>query len=166
MNTNPYNGGAGVSQPGRGNERSNSSAGLRPTEASSTGNAPQPHYQHLQPRVDNLDLDTYIMSGFCDMAQAPATQTFDSQDSQPPAAHHPHPPQPPGRGLGDYDPVSHPSETAGNETSIFARAGLSPNDEPSHGTLVISASGRSKYLGPSAASEWLKDVGCLRFGPS
>ena len=30
--------------------------------------------------------------------------------------------------------------------------------EQSHGTLVISHSGRSKYLGPSAASEWLKDV--------
>jgi hypothetical protein len=36
--------------------------------------------------------------------------------------------------------------------------GHSPSNEPSHGTLVISASGRSKYLGPSAASEWLKDV--------
>lgn len=35
---------------------------------------------------------------------------------------------------------------------------VSPPTEPSHGTLVISASGRSKYLGPSAASEWLKDV--------
>ena len=28
----------------------------------------------------------------------------------------------------------------------------------SRGTLVLSTSGRSKYLGPSAASEWLKDV--------
>lgn len=28
----------------------------------------------------------------------------------------------------------------------------------SFGTLVISHSGRSKYLGPTAASEWLKDV--------
>jgi hypothetical protein len=35
---------------------------------------------------------------------------------------------------------------------------VSPPNEASHGTLVISASGRSKYLGPSAASEWLKDV--------
>jgi hypothetical protein len=32
--------------------------------------------------------------------------------------------------------------------------------EQSHGTLVISSTGRSKYLGPTAASEWLKDV-CL-----
>lgn len=39
--------------------------------------------------------------------------------------------------------------------------GYSPSNEPSHGTLVISASGRSKYLGPSAASEWLKDVRAL-----
>lgn len=30
--------------------------------------------------------------------------------------------------------------------------------EQSHGTLVISSTGRSKYLGPTAASEWLKDV--------
>jgi hypothetical protein len=35
---------------------------------------------------------------------------------------------------------------------------VSPSNEASHGTLVISSSGRSKYLGPSAASEWLKDV--------
>jgi hypothetical protein len=30
--------------------------------------------------------------------------------------------------------------------------------DQSFGTLVISHSGRSKYLGPTAASEWLKDV--------
>ena len=41
----------------------------------------------------------------------------------------------------------------------FKQSIVSPSNEPSHGTLVISASGRSKYLGPSAASEWLKDVG-------
>ncbi|KAK6909911.1 hypothetical protein L486_00437 [Kwoniella mangroviensis CBS 10435] len=32
----------------------------------------------------------------------------------------------------------------------------SPENQ-SHGTLVISQGGRSKYLGPTAASEWLKD---------
>jgi hypothetical protein len=37
-----------------------------------------------------------------------------------------------------------------------------PNaDEHSYGTLVISRSGRSKYLGRTAASEWLKNV-CRR----
>ncbi|WWC94364.1 hypothetical protein V866_001206 [Kwoniella sp. B9012] len=30
-------------------------------------------------------------------------------------------------------------------------------DNQSHGTLVITQGGRSKYLGPTAASEWLKD---------
>lgn len=35
--------------------------------------------------------------------------------------------------------------------------GTSPDDQ-SFGTLVISQSGRSKYLGPTAASEWLQDV--------
>lgn len=33
----------------------------------------------------------------------------------------------------------------------------SPHDQSS-GTLVIDHNGRSKYLGPSAASEWLRDV--------
>lgn len=32
----------------------------------------------------------------------------------------------------------------------------------SHGTLVISKSGRSKYLGRTAASEWLKNVSLAR----
>lgn len=31
-----------------------------------------------------------------------------------------------------------------------------PND--AHGTLLLSREGRSKYLGPTAGSEWLKDV--------
>lgn len=31
----------------------------------------------------------------------------------------------------------------------------------SHGTLMLSKGGRSKYLGPTAGSEWLKDVGNL-----
>ena len=31
----------------------------------------------------------------------------------------------------------------------------------SHGTLMLSKGGRSKYLGPTAGSEWLKDVSCL-----
>lgn len=30
----------------------------------------------------------------------------------------------------------------------------------SHGTLMLSQGGRSKYLGPTAGSEWLKDVCC------
>ena len=49
--------------------------------------------------------------------------------------------------------------------SATAHIELSPSNpterspqEQSFGTLVISHSGRSKYLGPSAASEWLKDV--------
>lgn len=32
------------------------------------------------------------------------------------------------------------------------------SEERSLGTLVIGQHGRSKYLGPNAASEWLKDV--------
>lgn len=43
-------------------------------------------------------------------------------------------------------------------TNIFGNAPVDSGDEQSHGTLVISHTGRSKYLGPTAASEWLKDV--------
>lgn len=31
-----------------------------------------------------------------------------------------------------------------------------PHD--AHGTLMVSREGRSRYLGPTAGSEWLKDV--------
>jgi hypothetical protein len=44
------------------------------------------------------------------------------------------------------------------QDGVLKHSVVSPSNEASHGTLVISASGRSKYLGPSAASEWLKDV--------
>ena len=44
------------------------------------------------------------------------------------------------------------------QDGVVRQSVVSPSNEASHGTLVISASGRSKYLGPSAASEWLKDV--------
>lgn len=36
---------------------------------------------------------------------------------------------------------------------------LQAPDDPSFGTLVLGQGGRSKYLGPTAASEWLRDVG-------
>jgi hypothetical protein len=48
--------------------------------------------------------------------------------------------------------------------AVVRQTVVSPSNEASHGTLVISASGRSKYLGPSAASEWLKDVSCASLG--
>lgn len=35
-------------------------------------------------------------------------------------------------------------------------------EEQSHGTLMLTQGGRSKYLGPTAASEWLKDVSLRR----
>lgn len=35
---------------------------------------------------------------------------------------------------------------------------ISPSDDTSFGTLAIGRGGRSKWLGPTAASEWLRDV--------
>ena len=46
-------------------------------------------------------------------------------------------------------------------TSVFSHA---TSDRPdggekvSHGTLMLSGGGQSRYLGPTAGSEWLKDV--------
>lgn len=50
------------------------------------------------------------------------------------------------------------SPIEGPPDGVVRQSVVSPSNEASHGTLVISASGHSKYLGPSAASEWLKDV--------
>lgn len=36
----------------------------------------------------------------------------------------------------------------------------------SHGTLMLSKGGRTKYLGPTAGSEWLRDVGAIVSKPS
>lgn len=52
-------------------------------------------------------------------------------------------------------------------SSHIARSGRQnvsqPADDAAHGSygiLMISEGGRSKYLGPTAGSEWLKDVRC------
>jgi hypothetical protein len=64
----------------------------------------------------------------------------------------------------DYDTPSqhaqsnHSRPSRGGGTSVFPDVGYSPQDL-GHGTLVMSRSGAaSKYLGHTAASEWLKDV--------
>ncbi|WVQ68695.1 uncharacterized protein L199_006904 [Kwoniella botswanensis] len=53
------------------------------------------------------------------------------------------------------------TSAAGKQDTRFEETNPSPTAEPSHGTLVISHTGSSKYLGPSAASEWLKDAEVL-----
>jgi hypothetical protein len=51
-------------------------------------------------------------------------------------------------------------QNTGSAIADLATSGqLPPNvEEHSYGTLVISRSGRSKYLGRTAASEWLKNA--------
>lgn len=66
-------------------------------------------------------------------------------------------------------PLEGPDVTAGLIRPGKGDSGPSASDEfhdghddsTSYGTLVIADSGRGKYLGPSAASEWLKDVRVL-----
>jgi hypothetical protein len=50
-----------------------------------------------------------------------------------------------------------------NNESIFSNppshgVGGPGEESGSHGTLMLSKGGRSRYLGPTAGSEWLKDV--------
>ncbi|ODN81761.1 hypothetical protein L202_02144 [Cryptococcus amylolentus CBS 6039] len=47
--------------------------------------------------------------------------------------------------------------TGENKETIKHSPDMDTEGEQSHGTLVISHGGRSKYLGPTAASEWLRD---------
>lgn len=51
---------------------------------------------------------------------------------------------------------SFPEHSALSNHATFATP--SEPAEHSFGTLVITESGRSKWLGPTAASDWLKDV--------
>ncbi|WVW79040.1 hypothetical protein I302_101003 [Kwoniella bestiolae CBS 10118] len=56
-------------------------------------------------------------------------------------------------------PFPQPSTTTvSSQHARLGDADPSPTAELSHGTLVMSHTGSSKYLGPSAASEWLKDA--------
>lgn len=45
-----------------------------------------------------------------------------------------------------------------NSTTNVTHASLDDDANEAHGTLMLSREGRSKYLGPTAGSEWLKDV--------
>ncbi|BEI84665.1 hypothetical protein CcaverHIS002_0500660 [Cutaneotrichosporon cavernicola] len=77
----------------------------------------------------------------------------------------------------DFSDVGpHPASTpsAGGAVSRPVATFLSPSaqapdtssEDQSFGTLVISQSGRSKYLGPTAASEWLKDQEVIETPPA
>ncbi|KAK5094261.1 hypothetical protein LTS08_008681 [Lithohypha guttulata] len=45
-----------------------------------------------------------------------------------------------------------------NSTTNVTHASLDDDANEAHGTLMLSREGRSKYLGPTAGSEWLKDL--------
>lgn len=62
------------------------------------------------------------------------------------------------RGGTDLGSHHHPARSGGSSSP-------SSEGELGDGTLVISASGRSKYVGPTAGSEWLVDVSCSQTGP-
>ena len=54
-------------------------------------------------------------------------------------------------------PGPHVGPSASTETSMFRGPEPSPNEQ-SHGTLVIDKTGRSRYFGATAGTEWLKNV--------
>ncbi|GMK58493.1 hypothetical protein CspeluHIS016_0505250 [Cutaneotrichosporon spelunceum] len=76
--------------------------------------------------------------------------------------------------FSDVGPSRPAAASAGGAVSGAPDAFLSPSapaddaspEDQSFGTLVISQSGRSKYLGPTAASEWLKDQEVIETPPA
>ena len=155
MSTNENGAGAGQPGPSIG-ESSNMGTGFGPTDTSSSTIAP-PGHQQYQSQAGNIN--TYERPESRNGAPASSGQSFNTQDYQPFPTQQHQATQPPNRTFSTHSHVISQSPDTGRfDASMFTQTGMSPNDEPSHGTLVISASGRSKYLGPSAASEWLKDV--------
>lgn len=77
--------------------------------------------------------------------------------SDPPGGWSPHTSLPRPAPAGTLVGVALPVPISNAREIAVGTSHTSP-DEKSFGTLVISQSGRSKYLGPTAASEWLKDV--------
>lgn len=154
MNTN--NNEAGAGQPGLGIGGSNLGTGFSQSDNTSVAVV----QADQQPRGSHSgDLFTYDTSGSYNAAPSSALRSLETQNRQTYSAQHTQLSEPLNQTFSNHDHViSHSPNTGGLDTSVFQQTGMSPNDEPSHGTLVISASGRSKYLGPSAASEWLKDV--------
>jgi hypothetical protein len=60
-------------------------------------------------------------------------------------------------------PIAGPS--VNSETSMFRGPEPSPNEQ-SHGTLVIDKTGRSRYFGATAGTEWLKNVSLVLSEPN
>lgn len=119
-----------------------------------------------QTRLDP-PLSSYVNDTSINVASGSTAHAFESRGNSAFPHHH----QPP---LPTSQTQQRPQSFANNqspdqdlgESLVRHTTVLSPADEPSHGTLVISSSGRSKYLGPSAASEWLKDASSAIYLPS
>ena len=165
MNTNDKGGSASTGHLGQATDGTGSNLGQqisRPQDSSSS-NSVQPIHQQYQPLGGSIN--TYDHSRNQNVAPVSAVHAFETQNYQNyNLQQQPLPPQqqPLAQNYINHSHVTSQSpDNGGFDQSIFKQTGMSPNDEPSHGTLVISASGRSKYLGPSAASEWLKDVSHL-----
>ena len=77
---------------------------------------------------------------------------------QPNSSHSPTTMPPPGQLA--RDPSSAPSGTSGSNHP-HTRAVDAENADGSYGTLMVSKGGQSKYLGPTAGSEWLQAVSTL-----
>jgi hypothetical protein len=112
-------------------------------------------------RVTDVDVD--IFRGFTDSlpqadqastaSQNQALMTNQARASDAGFSHH---------NVGPFQNQVTTSPLPRPSSSSLSQSPLEQTNEQSHGTLVISHTGRSKYLGPTAASEWLKDVCAVR----
>lgn len=145
-------------------QNQNTHPNISPSIPSTSNTQPQPIPQHrpsdplsfspsvlasapLQPNTADIDFLRNFSTSFPPNPNHAGPSTFPMPSSVPIRPTH------------TFTQASLPTSS----TNIFGNAAVDPTDEQSHGTLVISHTGRSKYLGPTAASEWLKDVsvGCM-----
>ncbi|WRT69338.1 uncharacterized protein IL334_006322 [Kwoniella shivajii] len=141
--------------------RSPSPAGTSLSRANPTPRPVPSSEQNLTTEVSNRSPDSPSGTGAALSQLADAAVQMDEETSPglgswtapvqaPPHTHH-----------VQFD-FSTPSTKSLGSDRTLGLSGRPPSPgNHSYGTLVLSQGGRSKYLGPTAASEWLKDQECI-----
>ena len=139
--------------------RTNVPSGLVPRDGFSEIGHPSSSSQHLLPTPALIPMPT---SGPSALPRLPALRPESTNQPRPGSS----------AGLHSavvenalhFDFTTPPDLFPTNSASVnlVRHADVMQAPDSAHGTLLIGRGGRSKYLGPTAASEWLKDVCVIR----
>ena len=105
-----------------------------------------------------------VQSGIASESRSLDTRTYDIDFSSTralfPASHNIQNSKPQGDGVYRSPAIQRPiTDASSTGVPVLGPAQAIPsNRRLGYGTLVLGSNGTSKYLGPTAASEWLKDV--------